>query len=284
VFVYTAPEYDTSPHDAASPPARPFVICATPRCGSNLLCDGLIRTGAVGTPFEYLNPDHRVALERRWGCDGSFDSFVRALYGRRTTATGHLGMKLHWDQLVALRAEALGTDPGEPEFGVASDFLERLMPAARYVRVLRQDVNRQALSYWLAYVTGVWSKLDAARPRTAPPEPVYSFEGIERCRRMIENFELHWDRFLRANAIEPLTVVYERLVPDWEGTIRAVVRHVAPEADPPAVAPPSMRRQSDERSDELLERFARDRRRMPLPDPVELLPHRLREVSGRYRP
>lgn len=282
--MFLSPEYDTSPQDADSSPERPYVICATPRCGSNLLCDGLTGTGCVGAAFEYFNPRIRGALERRWGCDGSLAAYARALYGRRATESGQLGVKLHWDQAVALRAEVLGAPAAEPEFGVSADFLARLLPGARYVRILRQDVNRQAVSYWLAYVTGVWTELgDGGDGGDVAERAAYSFEGIECCRRLIENFELHWDRFLRANGIEPVTVVYEKLVEDFEGTVREVVRYLAPEASTPAVPPPVVRRQSGEVTEEMLERFARDRERWPLPDPVELLPDRPRSVTGRYR-
>lgn len=267
MFLYVDPEYDTSPHDRDDPPARPYVVCATPRCGSNLLCWGLTSTGLVGSCLEYFNPKHRAVLERRWGRDGSLASYARAIYGRRTTEAGYVGVKLHWDQVYRLRGETLGTAPLEPEFGVSSDFLERLLPGARYVRVLRQDVNRQAVSYWLAHVTGTWVELDGRAPRLPHRPPAYSFEGIERCRRLLENGELHWDRFLRANGIEPLVVVYERLAEEWEGTIRAVVRHLRPEAEVPECGPPGIRRQSDDLTEEMLERFARDRAERPLPEP-----------------
>lgn len=260
------------------------MICATPRCGSNLLCDGLTATGLVGNALEYLNPSHRHKLERRWDCDGSLGAYLRALYGRRTSDLGYLGIKVHWDQLVALRAEALGVGPEEPEFGVSADFLERLFPGAQYVRMTRRDVNRQAVSYWLAFTTDRWIDIDL------PPLPAggdgrvfYSFEGIERCRRLIENFELHWDRFLRANGIEPLVVEYERLVEDWSGVVGEVVRHLRPDAQVGEVRPSMFRRQGGELADEMLERFARDRERSPLPDPVELLRIPPRSATGRYR-
>jgi Stf0 sulfotransferase len=87
----------------------------------------------------------------------------------------------------------------------------------------------------------------------------YNFDGIERCRRLIENFELQGDRFFRANGVEPLVVAYEGLVEDREATVREVVRELRPDAPVP----------TNERT---LERFARDRQRHPLADPLDLLP------------
>jgi LPS sulfotransferase NodH len=243
----------------------------------------LTASGQLGTVREYFNPERRGQLERRWGCDGSLESFVRAVCGHGTTDAGYLGGKLHWDQLVALRAEVLGIDPSEPEFGIEAGFLERFLPAARYVRVLRRDVNRQAVSYWIAYQTEVWNQ-----PGTKGREPArtarYDFDGIERCRRLIENFELHWDRFFRANGIEPLVVAYEGLVEHREATVRQVVRELRPDAPMRTVGPPTLRRQSGDLNERMLERFARDRQSHPLADPLDLLPGPFPGATGRYRP
>jgi trehalose 2-sulfotransferase len=264
-----SPEWDTSPSAADAPPAHPYVVRSTPRSGSNLLCFGLLGTGLVGSPFEYFNDDHRPQLERLWGCDGSLLSYTRALYGRRTTAEGLFGLKLHWDQVTQVRAEALGGRATEPEYGVSADVLERLLPGARYVRVLRRDVYRQAVSYWVATVTDRW-RIPHGRPPTdgRPIRAHYDFEGIERCRRLIENGEVHWDRLVRAKGVEPLTVVYEELCADYAGTIRAVVRALRPDAGEIDVGPPVTARLSDAASEELLRRYARDRERHGLPPPL----------------
>lgn len=270
MFDYVDARFDTGPNE--SPPARPYVVCATPRSGSNLLCDGLIRTGLVGTPVEYFNTRYRGALEERWGCDGSLRSYVRALHERRTTSAGYLGVKVQWDQLVPLRAEALEIDDGEPEFAMSLDFLARLLPGATYLRIIREDVNRQAVSLWLALQTDVWTQPEVNGDGGAPVamHAFYSFEGIERCRRVLENSELHWDRCLRATGIEPHVVVYERLMEDRDATIRDAVRRLRPDAEAIDVQPPGIRRVNGELTEEMVERFARDRKQRPLPNPLEL--------------
>lgn len=179
---------------------------------------------------------------------------------------------------MALRAEALGIAPVEPEHGAPADFLERLLPGARYVRILRQDVHRQAVSFWTAFVTGVWTRFEGDK-REPVRDPFYSFEGIESCRRAIESFEVHLDRFLRANGIDAMTVVYEQLVEDWEGTMRAVLRHLRPEVEVEDVAPPTVHRQSSELTDAMVERYVRESRLRPLPDPREIA-----ELGDRARP
>jgi LPS sulfotransferase NodH len=256
-------ERDVRPPRAVAPPARPYLVCSTPRSGSGLLCRGLAGTGVAGTPVEYFNALHRERLTARWDCGASLRAYVEALWTRRTTRDGVFGTKLHWDQLVALRAEALGLSGGEPGYGCSGAFLERLFPRAAYVRIVRGDVNRQAVSLWYALQTGTWSVALAgdagARERAEVP---YSYEGIERCRRLIEHGEVHWDRFLRANGIEPLVVVYEELAAAHAATIAGVLDHVAPEAARSAVAPAlTTRRLSDDRTEAFLRRLAEDRER-----------------------
>ncbi|MDP9293575.1 MAG: Stf0 family sulfotransferase, partial [Actinomycetota bacterium] len=223
----SGPDRDTCPLRSESAPRRSYLVCSTPRSGSGLLCRGLAGTGVAGAPLEYFNPLHRRMLTDRWGCGSSLDEYVRALYSHRTTPDGVFGTKLHWDQFVALRAEALGTSAAEPEYEISDDVIERLFPNATYVRILRRDVNRQAISLWYALCTGTWSlAADDRGDAAARADVPYSYEGIDRCRRLIENAELHWDRFLRFNGIEPVDVVYEELAGAHAETIENVTRRV----------------------------------------------------------
>ena len=206
---------DTVPPCEPVPPARPYLVASTPRSGSGLLCRGLAAAPGAGSPLEYFNPVHRGLLTERWGTRDGLAGYVRDLYARRTTSSGVFAAKVHWDQLASLRAEALGLAAAEPEYALDGGFLERLFPGARIVRTIRLDVDRQAR---VAVVRPAHRHLVAGRGkvpvgRDAVP---YDYEGIEGCRRWIESAEVHWDRFLRGNGVEPVVVVYEELVAAYE--------------------------------------------------------------------
>ena len=248
---------DTAPPREPVPPLRTYLVASTPRSGSGLLCRGLATAPGAGTPLEYFNPVHRRLLAERWGSGEELAGYVRDLYARRTTRAGVFAAKLHWDQLAALRAEALGLPAAEPEYALDGGFLERRFPGARFVRTIRLDVDRQAVSLWFALQTGTWSVSAGDLPRGREAVP-YDYEGIDRCRRWIESAEVHWDRFLRHNRIEPLVVVYEELVAAYAATVARVLGEVAPDA-PVTPSGPASRRLSDDHSERMVERFLADR-------------------------
>ena len=239
-------------HD--SPPGgRPhrvtYVVCSTPRCGSGLLCDALLGSGVAGVPAEYFNPRTRTALTARWGCAAGLGEYVAALRHHRTDAGGALGLKLHHHHLEAIAHEA-----GEPRRLGLRTLTALLGPELRLVRIRRGDLERQAVSLWVAQHTAVWSERADAPPRSSPSVP-YRFGGIERCRAWLALEQLGWDQALDGH--EVLEVRYEDLAADYEATATAVIRRLT--GDGGAVAgPPARRRQGDGSSAALLERYQRD--------------------------
>ncbi len=253
---FLGPEHDTPTEIAGTAPSRSYVVCSTPRCGSGLLFRGLAGSGKLGVPLEYFNPLTRVPLAERWQCGTGLDSYVEALHTNRCTPTGLFGSKLHWDQLPRLRAEAgLGSDDAL-DYKTADSLLERLFPEPRFIRIVRLDLDSQAVSYWRALHSNVWSiEASADRP---PQDTPYSFEGIDRCRRVLENGELCWERLIRARGEKALVISYEELTESYEQTLMRVADYVSPGVDV-TIPTPKTGRMSDEHSQELLERYRADR-------------------------
>lgn len=233
-----------------------------------MLCGALAATGALATPLEYFNPVHRRALAHRWRCATPLQAYVAALHARRSTPDGLFAAKLHWDQFVRVRAELAAGPADRSVHATASWLLDWLFPEPRFIRIVRDDLDRQAVSYWRAQHSQRWSAdpedQDGADPGDGATggtdaEVPYSFEGIDRCRRAIENGELGWERLLRAAKADPLVVSYEELASQFEATIRRVAERIEPGLEIDVATPPT-RRLSDERSLELLERFREERR------------------------
>jgi trehalose 2-sulfotransferase len=253
------PENDAPVGDGPRRPTRSYAVCSTPRSGSGLLCRGLAAAGAFGAPLEYFNPVHRGVLSERWGCGSELEPYVQALHSHRTTDAGIFGVKLHWAQMAKLRSEFDPNLADEDAAAIPIELIETLFPSTRrLVRIVRVDLDLQAVSYWRALHSNLWSEgIESEDP--VPEPPPFDFDGIDRCRTEIETGENCWSRSLDELRIEPLIATYEDLESDYEATIERVAAHVAPDQQIRVVPQPT-RKLRDGRSIELMERF-RDQRR-----------------------
>jgi len=251
------PEYDRAPASESPRPRQTCVVCSTPRSGSGLLCRAIAGSGAFGTPLEYLNPVHRGVLTDRWGCGPDFWSYLAALHARRSP-DGLFAVKIHWEQLVAARVEARGGDADPAVWETRDELIDDLFPNPLFVRVLRMDIDAQAVSLWRASQSNVWSlAVDDAWTPDAAPVP-YSFDAIDRCRRSIETAEACWERLLSGLGAVPYLVTYEQLGSAFEQTLSSLLRHLRPDVAA-EVPPPRTRRMADEWSLEVIGRFRAER-------------------------
>ncbi len=236
-------------------PVRSYVIAATERSGSSLLSRALAGTGVLGAPEEYLNPDVRAAFSAQWGCGAGLGPYIDAVHAAATTPAGLLGAKVHWDHFVNTRAEA-GAGSADPRrYETSSEFIERLFPAPRVIRLVRMDLDAQAVSLLRAADSNVWGVTEDGPP---PERTAYDFARLEAYRRLIETGELGWERLIRELGAQTLVVTYEQLAGDYEATVKAVASFIDPGIE--VVVPPAVnRRQRDEWSLELIERYRAER-------------------------
>jgi LPS sulfotransferase NodH len=271
-------EFDTS----APERRQTYVVCSTPRSGSTFFCQSLISTGVAGVPIEYFNPLWRSILSERWGCGPGLAAYADELKVRRVGANGVFGTKLHWHQLEAIHAEARGRRRSEGSLDEHVRFVDELFGGRpTYVRIRRDDMNRQAISLWTAEYTGVWAR---ARSVDRPPSirVPYSFAGIQRCRFRIALAEMQWDRYLRSAGVSPIEVFYEDLTASYAATMATVLDRLMPggsagSSPPRSVVAPL----ASPRSEELLQRFLDDLRRRASASLHRPLVWRARAVLGR---
>jgi trehalose 2-sulfotransferase len=263
VLDYLGPEHDRPERSRASSAVRSYVVCSTPRSGSGLLCRGLASTGVLGAPLEYLNAVHRGILSERWGCGEDLGGYIAALHDRRSTPEGMFPIKVHWDQLVAVRAEATSSNVDRFSWDVADGVLSALFPNPVFVRIFRLDLDRQAVSLWRAQHSNVWSVAEENEAHAESHHAPYSFEGIEQCRRSIEIGEACWTRLLRRVGADPVIVSYEQLICSFFETVALVAGHIRPGVSVD-VAPPRTRAMADDHSMQLLGRLVADREKRAL--------------------
>ena len=257
------------------PPGVPYIVCATPRSGSTLLCRALTATGVAGYPEEYFEaraatgrpPAPRdyfadaagVDLDELLGGDQplppapeysslagikSYDEHVSRTLERGSTPNGVFGAKIMWGHLDDL-AQLAGDRPPK--------VFDRLFGQPRYVWVSRRDRIRQAVSLWKAIQTQAWA---ADSPQDHPAR--YSFVAIDHLRQLLAAHDRAWMSFFDVHHIEPLALTYEQIAADLPGAVRAVLEHLGldPAAADGVEAP--LERQADSLSEEWVQTYDRE--------------------------
>lgn len=229
-----------------------YLICATHRVGSSLLCEALANTGLAGRPAEYFWRDTRKMWSERWGIH-SFREYLTGVKKHTTTPNGVFGTKTSWECLQDLVQNAREL----PEYHNLStpDLLESIFPNLHYVYMSRRDKVRQAVSLWRAVQTRVWTETFG---KTANParEPEFDFERIEYWRQYNHRNEKAWKAFFAENGIMPHTVDYQDLVDDYESTAIEILRYLGVSIPVDIVfGPRRLKKQADELSEEWVQRY-----------------------------
>ena len=238
--------------------APAYLVCATERSGSTLLCELLAATGVAGRPeeyFEFLSTTGRARQPREYFPEAADPSILELLapldaplapvphrlrladaLERGTTPNGVFGAKMMWAYLPDFLAH------GEPE--------EQLGPL-RWVHVERRDTLAQAISLWRAVQTAQWRAGD----RDAEVEPVFHGGAIAHLKARQEAHAAAWRTWFAERGIEPLEIVYEEFAQEPRPAICRVLDHIGVPSEGVHVPEPPMRRQSDSRSQEWVDRF-----------------------------
>ncbi len=271
-------------------PTRCYLVCATQRSGSTLLCEGLESTGVAGRPREYFEELKETGLPRRpreyfWELrspevfqllpqESQLDrdaersaTWSREDYARHleaallegTTPNGVFGAKLMWSYFNDFMALMRGI----PRLGGMDDgsLLSAAFPGLRYVFVARSDKVRQAVSLWRALQTWVWRKEEGAPAGEPLPaqRSVYSFDAIDHLLEQLRRHEDAWRGFFFRIGQRPLQLFYEDIAGDLDRSLARVLEDIGIERPPrPPAAQRRMSRQSDELSESWVQSYLED--------------------------
>ena len=222
-------------------PTRSYLVCATPRSGSTLLCRLLDQTGVAGRPEEYFealrhsgmprrprststasatrtsssgSPSARCRASSRAGTQpavepGHLRRVSRVGAEQGTTPNGVFGAKLMWGYLGDFAQLLRGIDGlgGLP----VPELLGRVFPDLRYVQITREDKVRQAVSLWKAVQTQAWRREDGDADGLRRPSRRFSFRAINYLVRQLTAHDASWDAYFLGLGHEPLKITYEEL-------------------------------------------------------------------------
>lgn len=253
--------------------AEAYLICATPRTGSSLLCGLLESTGVAGHPESYFRAPDEPSWAARWGISTPGGTFRFADYLAAAVAAGRTGngvfaARIMWgtmgevtDRLAQLHPGLTGTD---------GELLDQAFGATRYVYLRRGNVLAQAVSWLRAEQANVWFETTQARPepgqepgREPWPEPRFDSGRIHDLIQMIEEHNAAWQEWFRPAGTQPYLVQYEDLDADPAGTTRGILGFLGLDLPPNREIRVQHRRLADDLNAEWIRRYqagARERR------------------------
>jgi LPS sulfotransferase NodH len=262
-----------------------YLICATPRSGSTLLCEALMLTGVAGHPNEWMLPDLAPLARDMFGVSSAFDDphYPEELVAKAATANGVFAAKLMWPTMQQLLD---GTLWGAS--AIEKALLRSTWSDHRYIHISRRDELGQAISLLLALRTDHWQRIAIApsresdsawaaaalrvdahsvRPRLRlddstprwplnevqrelenPPTHDSLMAEIDGYRASIRQQQAAWAHFFHAHGVTPFAVHYEDLVADLAGVIRDVLQFLRLPVQPPDLSMLRLRPLSDARN------------------------------------
>jgi LPS sulfotransferase NodH len=242
-----------------------YLVLATPRSGSTLLGQALNSTDLAGDPREHFG--HKMAFwARKWNA-ATLQEFVDRLMAERSTSNGVFGSKLLYSHLRNLeqvaREEERYRDMPLPAI------LDSLFPNLHYLWITRDDTVRQAISYWKAKETGIWGQEQARAGRTGQGRrqfvkgvretgktPEYDEQGIAALYQSILEEDAATGAYFRDGGIEPMHIVYEQFVRDYEPTTRRMLDFLGIDVpDTIVIGQPRTMKLADDTTDEWAARF-----------------------------
>jgi trehalose 2-sulfotransferase len=302
-------------------PERSYLVCATPRSGSTLVCHALTETGVAGRPEEYFEALRHSGRPRRpeeyflgvedqsirdhlgergvgaelaprsplWS-RAAYDRYLEWSFEAGTTPNGIFGAKLMWGYFHDF-VSLLRNVPAYRDLPLA-ELLPSVFPQLTFVRVVRANKLRQAVSLWKAVQTATWREDQAQAASasledngTAPyrsfieahrPQLRFHYRAIDHLLEQLLIEEACWDAFFEHAGIKPVLVLYENFAADYEtSTLRLLDRlGLAP---PEGFGfEPQMKRQSDKVNDDWVRRYSELR----LGTDLDLVPVKTSEESG----
>jgi LPS sulfotransferase NodH len=298
-------------------PQRSYLVCATPRSGSTLVCQALKETGVAGRPQEYFEAlvqsgrprrpeqyfigaddqtilDHLEQLRRSdeqparsplWS-RSAYDRYLEWALEAGTTDNGVFGAKLMWGYFGDF-VSLLRNIPEYRDLPLA-ELLPAVFPNLSFVRVVRANKVRQAVSLWKAVQTATWRKEEAAQlPNGSdPPYKAYleahgpqlrfHYRAIGHLLDVILAEEASWDAFFEHSQIKPELVLYENFYAEYENATRNIVERLGLELPDGWQAKPRMKRQSTGLNDDWARRYSE----LLLGSRFDLVPTITDEVAG----
>ena len=249
------------------PPAS-YIICATPRSGSTLLCDLLSDTGVAGNPHSFFRREDFAEWAEyfnlpvtEWCDDQEFDqSYLEAVLKYGTAGTGVFGTRLMWESISNLSMRLDAFFPGLP--GDSARFQSAFgLPV--YIHLSREDKVAQAVSRLKAEQTGLWHVAadGTERERVKPGRtPSYDARELSEVVTELEENDAAWVHWFARQGVIPVSMTYEMLSSEPQATLALILSALGQDKGIAATVKPRTAKLADKASSEWAARFRTERR------------------------
>jgi len=250
-----------------------YLVCATQRSGSTLLCELLKGTEVAGVPDEFFeglrgtglprqpreyftDPEFADIAERLAPLDpgrpeeqGEFAGWFSYVLQRGTTHNGVFGAKMMWNYFDDFRAR-IGELP-EAQGLTFNEALDEIFPDLHIIFVRRRDKVAQAVSLWRAIQTQQWRKEESTDDI---PEVDYDYRALKHLVTELHRWDAAWEDWFHATGREPIRVIYEEFAETRAATVGRVLDALGIDPPEPSDRGP-MTRQADDVSRDWVTRF-----------------------------
>ena len=227
-----------------------YLICATPRTGSTLLCGLIASTKVAGQPESYFRKPDEQLWAAGWdiirSSDGAFEysEYIRAALAAGRTENGVFAARIMWGNLDYL-VDRLGT-VYPASAGDDSDLLNQAFGQTGFIYLHREEVLAQAVSWHRAEQTNVWHQTDQEQSKQPEQEPRFEFDQISKLVQMIEEHNSAWWTWFASVGIQPHMVRYEDLDADPVGVACGILDFLGLKIPPGRLIKTRHRRLADE--------------------------------------
>ena len=248
-----------------------YLICATPRTGSTLLCGLLASTTVAGRPESYFREADERSWTARWDIarspDGAFSysEFVRAALAAGRTGNAVFAARVMWGTLDRLVDRLGSVNPASADGDLLR--LNLAFGHTGFIHLRRDDVLAQAVSWHRAEQTNVWHRTGPEVPEETRQAPQFDFDQIRELARTIEEHNAAWRAWFAGVGIRPHVVRYEDLDADPLGVVRGVLDFLGLELPLGRMIETRHRRLADDLNAEWIDRYRAESAERSIPCP-----------------
>lgn len=230
-----------------------YLVLASQRTGSTLLCDLLTQTGLAGTPGEHFYHGVNDEIAHKQFPLKDYPAYIKQVVSDTQTTNGVFGVKLMagvaggW----AGPMQRLRRLPRYVEMPLAA-VIDEFFPHCCYIYLTRRNKIAQAVSWWKMAQGALGHITDDTQAVETPL--AYNFDAIDHLVNEVMMQEAAHQAFLDELSAVPHTVVHEDFIQNMEGTIQSILDFLDLSADCPPLTQ-KFKRTANAQSEDWIQRY-----------------------------